>query len=156
MDMTTGPDGATAPHRNPAGPDLAADPRAQRVRKLPIPVHVMFAASSGMVETLEGPVRHEPGDAILTGVQGERWPVQREAFDRAYAPVPPTRPGADGTYIKRPLDALALPLRDALTVPVGGHGDRLHGQPGDWLLQYGDCSYGVVSSAIFQAPYERL
>jgi len=31
---------------------------------------------------------------------------------------------------------------------------RLTGQPGDWLVDYGDGSLGIVSQAIFAATYE--
>ena len=30
----------------------------------------------------------KPGDALLTGVQGERYPVRRDLFMAAYVPVP--------------------------------------------------------------------
>src|SRR4051794_41552182 len=74
-------------------PDLAADPRAPRVTKKPTPVQVEFAAADGVCETLEGPVRFRAGDAILTGVQGERWPVRRDLFMAGYQAVPPTPTG---------------------------------------------------------------
>ena len=31
---------------------------------------------------------------------------------------------------------------------------RLHGRPGDWLVDYGDGSLGVVTNAIFGVTYE--
>jgi len=31
---------------------------------------------------------------------------------------------------------------------------RLKGQPGDWLVDYGDGSLGIVSQAIFATTYE--
>jgi hypothetical protein len=31
---------------------------------------------------------------------------------------------------------------------------RLRGQPGDWLVDYGDGSLGIVSRAIFATTYE--
>ena len=79
-------------------PDLTTDPRALKVTKKPIPVSVAFAPADGVCGTLEGPVRYRAGDAILTGVQGEHWPIQRDAFLASYAPVPPTRAGEDGSY----------------------------------------------------------
>lgn len=30
---------------------------------------------------------------------------------------------------------------------------RLHGAPGDWLIDYGDGTLGVVSAEIFAATY---
>ena len=149
--MTTRPGGPM-----PGRPDLRTDARACRVRKLPAAVTVEFAAADGNVETLEGTVRHTAGDAILTGVNGERWPVRREAFAKSYDPVPPTEAGQPGTYVKRLATALALRLRTVMTVPVGRHDDTLQGRPGDWLLQYEDGSHGVVCDSIFSATYERI
>ena len=55
-------------------PDLTADPRALHVCKRLVPVPVAFALADGVCETLEGPVHYQKGDALLTGVQGERYP----------------------------------------------------------------------------------
>jgi hypothetical protein len=33
---------------------------------------------------------------------------------------------------------------------------RLHGQPGEWLVDYGDGSLGIVSEAIFATTYEII
>jgi hypothetical protein len=137
-------------------PDLAAEPLAWRVRKRPIPVTVSFAKSAGVIETLEGAVWHAPGDAVLTGVQGEKWPVRREVFATSYDPVPPTQSRQDGVYLKRPLDGWALQLRSTITISVGHHDDPLRGHSGDWLLQYSDGSYGVLSDDIFRATYQQV
>jgi hypothetical protein len=134
-------------------PDLTADPDALRVLKKPLPVAVAFAASDGVCETLEGPVRYRSGDAILTGAQGEQWPVQRAAFLSSYETVPPTRSGEDGLYRKAPAIARARRLGAARTVPVGWQDDPLDARPGDWLLRYEDGSHGVLQDAIFRETY---
>jgi hypothetical protein len=134
-------------------PDLAADPRALRVVKRALPAIVSFATEDGICETVEGPVRYRAGDAILTGVRGERWPVERERFLASYAPEPPTRAGEDGRYVKHPATALALRLNAPVAVPVGWQADPLLGQPGDWLLRYADGSYGVARDEIFRESY---
>ena len=134
-------------------PDLAADPRALRVCKKPDPLRAEFAVSGGVCDTLEGPVHFRAGDAILTGMRGERWPVGRALFLASYEPVPPTRPGESGAYRKAPSIAYALRLDRAREVPVGWQNDPLHGRPGDWLLQYADGSYGVVQDSIFRESY---
>ena len=135
-------------------PDLAADPRALRVCKKPIPVQVEFAATDGTCETLEGPVRFRAGDAILTGVQGERWPVSRENFLSSYQAVPPTQAGHNGAYRKDAAPAYAMRLDQRQDVPVGWQNDPLHGEPGDWLLQYADGTRGVLRDQIFRETYD--
>lgn len=134
-------------------PDLAHDPRALRVCKKPIPVQVEFAAAEGVCETLEGPVRYQPGDAVLTGTRGERWPVRRDQFLSSYEPVPPTHGGENGSYRKTPSLTYALRLEAPLEVPVNWQDDALHGRPGDWLLHYADGAYGVIQDPIFRDSY---
>jgi PGDYG protein len=140
----------------PIAPDLRTDPAARSVRKRPIPVVVEIATTPGELQTLEGPVRFRAEDALITGVQGERWPVARERFDATYEAVPPTVPGASGLYLKRPVTVLARQMDKAFAVRVGYAADPLQGQPGDWLLQYAPGEYGVVSAAVFGQTYEGV
>lgn len=39
------------------------------------------------VHTLEGPLRVSPGDHIITGVKGEKYPVKPDIFEATYEPV---------------------------------------------------------------------
>lgn len=135
-------------------PDLAADPRALHVCKKAIPVRVAFAADEGVCETLEGAVRYRAGDAILTGIKGERWPVRRDLFLASYDPVPPTLAAEDGRYLKAPAVARALRVDRAYEVPVNWQRDPLHARPGNWLLHYADGSFGVLQDSIFRESYE--
>ena len=137
-------------------PDLATDPRTKRARKRPIAVSVRFAGDDGTCATLEGPVRYRAGDAILTGVRGEHWPIGRDDFLSEYTPIAPTVPGQDGQYVKEPGDVRALRLDRPLAVPVGWQNDPLQGRPGDWLLLYPDGSHGVIKDDIFRETYEEL
>lgn len=134
-------------------PNVAADPRALRVCKKPIPVRAEIAVADGLCETLEGPVHFRSGDAILTGVRGERWPVQRDLFFASYQSVPPTRQGESGNYRKAPSVAHALRLDTPREVPVGWQNDPLHGRQGDWLLQYADGTYSVLGDGVFRESY---
>ena len=134
-------------------PDLGTDPRALRLCKKPIAVRVEFATADGVCTTLEGPVRYRAGDAILTGVRGERWPLQYARFSKSYEPVPPTRAGENGSYRKAPSLTLALRLDRPRDVPVGWQNDPLHGRPGDWILQYADGSYSVISDDVLRETY---
>jgi len=134
-------------------PRLEADPRALRVCKKPIPVHAEFAAADGVCDTLEGSVRFQAGDVIITGGRGERWPVRRDSFLSSYEPVAPTRAGENGSYRKAPAVAHAMQLDHACKVSVNGQENALQGNPGDWLLRYADGSHGVVQDDIFRESY---
>lgn len=135
--------------------DLSRHPGGRRVRKRPISVHVDFAVTEQMVETLEGPVPAHAGDAIVTGTEGERWPIGRARFDAKYEPLPPTRHGEPGRYSPRPLLVWALQMDVPFAVQTS-KGGILQGHPGDWLLDYGDGSRGVVASEIFRVTYEPV
>jgi hypothetical protein len=134
-------------------PDPATAPGAIRVTKRPLDVAVRFADRDGVWETLEGPVRYRAGDALVTGVRGECWPVQRDSFLASYVPMGPTLLGEDGRYVKSKATAMAVRLERAVTVTVGWRADPLNGRPGDWLLRYDDGSLGVVQDGIFRETY---
>ena len=139
-----------------AQPDLVSDRLACRARRRPVVLDVRFADRAGVMQTLEGPVRYRAGAALVSGTRGERWPVEREPFDRRYEPAPGTAAGRDGRYRRKPGVILVRRLDAAIEVPVGAEGDRLRGRPGDWLLQYGPGEYGVVAPDIFADTYELL
>jgi hypothetical protein len=40
-----------------------------------------------IIETLEGPHTVSPGDWIITGVQGEKYPCKPDIFEKTYEPV---------------------------------------------------------------------
>ena len=142
--------------------DLAQAPDAGTWRKRALRVHVEFARADGVLATLEGPVRYDAGDALLTGSAGERWPVRRATFDARYVVDTPATPAAvtmqhgdDGAYRKLPQDVRALQVADAFAVRLPD-GQLLQGQPGDWLVEYGPGDQAIVAAAIFSATYERV
>lgn len=137
----------------PDDTDLTTWPQACRATKLPLPVQVDFAPDAGVCVTLEGPVSHAAGDAILTGVRGEHWPVARARFEQTYEAAPGTAAGQPGTYRKRPLAVMAVRLESAVAVTLGAGRGVLTAAPGDWLVQYGPGDFGVVAADIFGQTY---
>jgi hypothetical protein len=107
-----------------------------------------------MCETLEGPVHYSTGDALLTGVEGETWPVPRERFHNSFAPEGALEFGTDGRYVRLNRHALAIQLTIRTEIAFGIAGDRLTGQAGDWLVGYEDGSFGIVADRIFRATYD--
>lgn len=134
-------------------PDLKDDSAALRVTKRPDPVRVRFATVDGVCETLEGSVRYQAGDAIVTGTRNEQWPIRGDLFRDSYEPEAGVPMGQDGTYRKRPSVTLARRLDAAAEVPVGWQDDPLHANPGDWLLHYADGSQGLIRDDIFRETY---
>ncbi|MCL4336291.1 MAG: PGDYG domain-containing protein [Candidatus Thermoplasmatota archaeon] len=52
--------------------------------KKPIVIDFEFAEEDGEIETLEGKFSYKKGDAIITGVKGEKYPCRRDIFDQTY------------------------------------------------------------------------
>jgi hypothetical protein len=124
-----------------------------RFTKRPMQVHVTFASKPGVVETPEGRVVAGLGDALMTGLAGESWPIARERFERTYLPVPPTQMGEEGWYVKKPVIVEAMQTDRAEHVPLAGGRGSLRADAGDWIIQDPDGERWVVSDAIFRATY---
>ena len=59
-----------------------------KFRKKPVVVDAYQTDREMNIETLEGVMHAEPGDWIITGVNGERYPCKPEIFEKTYEPVP--------------------------------------------------------------------
>ena len=128
----------------------------RRVRKKQVEVTVAFAAAAGAIDTPEGRVHVRPGDALVTGHAGDRWRVPAAQFPLRYHPVPPLAAGSAGRYRSRPLAAQAARMAEPFEVTLADGVSRLQGEPGEWLLDYGDGSLAVVSAAAFAHTYELI
>ena len=135
--------------------DLTVDPEAARYVKAEV-VTVEFAREAGELVSLEGPNRYQPGDALITGSTGSRWSVSRERFDAKYAAQAPVVHGQDGRYESRPIPVLAKQIPEPFTAARSAGGDRLRGDAGDWLLQYGPGDFGIAEQRRFAAIYRKI
>lgn len=147
--------GALALEDDYSGRPVADLPGARRVRKLPRRFSVRFAPTDGLIHTLEGAVPYARGDAIVLGPSGEAWPVPPGHFQAAYSPAEGTGKGMDGFYLSQPLEAFGAKIEKPFRVAIGG-GAFLHGQAGDWLLEYAAGGHGIVSEALFPQFYELV
>ena len=119
-------------------------------------VDVQFADADCIVRTPEGMVYVHPGDAILTGNGGQHWRVSHAKFANKYRPLPPTVAGESGRYMSLPNIILALQMQEPFDVSLADGVSRLSGRSGDWLVDYGDGSLGIVAEGIFATTYEVL
>ena len=136
--------------------EVSGHPQHIEARKLEREVDVRFADVASIVRTPEGAVHAHPGDAILTGNGGHHWRVSHAKFTNKYRPVPPTVPGQSGRYISLPYHILAVQLEQPFDVQLADGISALHGHAGDWLVDYGDGSLGIVANDIFATTYEIL
>jgi PGDYG protein len=125
-------------------------------RKLVREIDVYFADGPCVVRTNEGVVHARAGDAIITGIAGEHWRVSRARFAEKYRPVPPTLAGAAGRYESLPNRILGVRMSEPFEVLLVDGESRLSGRPGDWLVDYGDGSLGIVTPSIFATTYEII
>lgn len=135
---------------------VASDPEHIVARKLEREVSVRFTPVSCLIQTPEGTVHAKPGDAILTGIANEQWRVSLERFPHKYRPIPPTVAGEPGRYMSVRNRVLALRMRAPFEVQLADGVSHLSGHGGDWLVDYGDGSLGIVTPAIFSQTYEIL
>ena len=135
---------------------VSDNPHHVLARKLVREVDVKFTDVPCTVQTPEGLVHAAPGDAIVTGPGGERWRVSRAHFPDKYRPVPPAVAGEAGRYVSLPNRIMAMPMTEAFEVLLADGVSRLTGAPGEWLVDYGDGSLGVVSPDIFATTYQII
>ena len=55
-----------------------------KFRKKPVVVDAYQTDREMNIETLEGVMHAEPGDWIITGVNGERYPCKPDIFEKTY------------------------------------------------------------------------
>lgn len=58
-----------------------------KVRRKPVICEARVAEQVEYIETIEGTMKAEIGDYIITGVNGEHWPVRPDIFKKTYEVV---------------------------------------------------------------------
>lgn len=58
-----------------------------KYRKKPVVIEAYRTDVEEMIQTLEGTMKASPGDWIVTGIKGERYPVKHEIFVETYEPA---------------------------------------------------------------------
>jgi len=58
-----------------------------KFRKKPVVIEAVQLTERLEIETLEGTMVGEPGDWLITGVQGEKYPCKPDIFEQTYEPV---------------------------------------------------------------------
>ena len=58
-----------------------------KFRKKPIVIEAYQTKEEQIIQTLEGPLRAAPGDWIITGLRGEKYPCKPDIFEKTYERV---------------------------------------------------------------------
>ncbi len=135
---------------------ITGNGRHIRARKREHRVEVRFTPVPCTIQTSEGTVHAKQGDAILTGIDGEHWRVSQNRFPHKYRPLPPTAAGDPGPYVSLPNEVVALAMEDAVIVVLADQMSQLSGKAGDYLVDYGDGSLGIVAPRVFATTYEII
>ncbi len=56
-------------------------------RKKPIIIKAYIAKEKMTIHTLEGDLKADAGDYIITGVKGEQYPCKPDVFEKTYEPI---------------------------------------------------------------------
>jgi hypothetical protein len=121
--------------------------------KKPVPSSVSFAHAEGQMETLEGLVKYQAGDALMTGCAGEHWPISRATFEATYEPCEKLLMGFDGMYVKKFIRICARQVEIATVVDLGHQRGALTAKVGDWVVTDTDGKQWVVADLIFRETY---
>lgn len=65
-----------------------------KFRKRPVVVEAVQLTERTEIPTLEGTMTGNPGDWLITGVKGERYPCRDDIFRATYEPVEAAQPAA--------------------------------------------------------------
>jgi hypothetical protein len=136
--------------------DISLEPDAFRAARRLYQVKVEFAEQPGTLATLEGEVGYHAGDALLTGQEGERWPVARDQFFATYKAAAPTRFGTAGTYRRREGTVWAWRADRMLDVVLSDGRGTLRASTGDLLVQFDSGDIAVMPEHIFRRSYRPL
>lgn len=104
-----------------------------------------------LIQTLEGPSHAKAGDWVLTGVAGERWPVDGAKFHDLYEAIP----GDSGHFMSKPR-LLASKMVDRAVTIQNRHGKQ-SGNAGAFIMAEGagaDANKWIVQREIMNKSWE--
>ena len=115
--------------------------------KKDLPVIYATAETPGTINTLENPVGYQAGYKIITGPNGEQYPIPPEKFAGLY----------DDNH-----DGTATPKKIMKTAKLADHDGVLHTSWGDlnyttgndYIVRHGTGDYGAVKKDIFAKTYD--
>ena len=109
------------------------------------------AKDDGVIKTLEGPVKYNRGDYIMTGPDSEQYPISPETFERLKTD------NGDGTASPKKIIKLSKMADHDGEVTLQYNGSQLAYHKGeDIIVRHGENDYGVVKKSIFAKTYERV
>ena len=90
----------------------------------------------------------EKGDFIMTGTEGENWPIKSKIFKNTYSLL-----NQNYAY-KKKIIVNAIKMSVPFKVKVSWCDDILNGKKDDFLIEYSKGDYGIVDQSIFKKTYK--
>lgn len=101
--------------------------KKRKFRKKPVIVEAYQTDKEMIIQTSEGPLRAEPGDWIITGINGKQYPCKPDIFEKTYEPV-----DNSGKFRKKPVIIEAFQTNEEMIInTLEG---PLYAAPGDWII----------------------
>ena len=126
--------------------------RTYIARRRPIEMEAELVSEEQVVETWEGPRTAYPGDYIMTGVRGERWPVPGGEFDKLYDILGPVEDKENTFRVrKKAMEVAVFQTYEPITFRI--RGEDFHADAGYFIISYGDedSRYPCEPSVFFEA-----
>lgn len=122
--------------------------------KKPVSVSARPVTQPEPIETREGVVAAAPGDWVLTDNLGNKWPVSEAHLYSHYSQLVLSPGGQETQWIGRPIEVRVVKIKEPISVSVGSFQSYVRGEPGDWLIHYGNGTFGIVAESLFDALYQ--
>lgn len=117
-----------------------------RYVKKPVEVDAKQTLERKVINTLEGDITANPTDWIVTGVNGEQYPVSNENFIEIYDAC------ENGRFRKKPIEVTAWQTNRELLIPY--RNETLKASIGDYIVKHPDGSIAPVKPDIFKQTYD--
>ena len=115
--------------------------------KKPVQVDAEQTLETKIIHTLEGDIVANPTDWIITGIEGEQYPVKDEEFKNIYDCLD------NGRFRKKPIKVTAWQTDRELLIP---HGEsNLKASIGDYIVKHPDGNFAPVKPDIFNKTYDK-
>jgi hypothetical protein len=112
------------------------------------PVIYATAETPGTINTLEGPVNYKAGYKIITGPDGEQYPIPPEKFAGLYDD------NRDGTATPKKIVKTAKLADHSGSVKTSWGETLNYTRSNDYIVRHGPGDYGVVKADIFAKTYQ--
>lgn len=106
------------------------------------------------IETWEGRRTAYPGDFVMTGTEGEHWPVTAESFDRLYDIIAQDDDGRTVRVQKKPLNVPCYQVYQPIDFII--RAEPFHAEAGYFLIYYSADDIYPCAPDVFFDTFELL